>query len=126
MGPIITCFFILMIYLVIQKHCKFYGIVVIMSPGNHIYCFVGHPAAVLLHNFYILSRTEPFHLPNVKFTVPSHNQQTCYLFCVIFIFNYQRTCDFLYMEHWICNIREMLNVYCLAQLHNGRRCNGVG
>jgi len=31
---IITCFFILMIYLVIKKHCKFYGIVVIMSPGN--------------------------------------------------------------------------------------------
>jgi len=30
----ITCFFILMIYLVIQKHCKLYGIVVIMSPGN--------------------------------------------------------------------------------------------
>jgi len=31
---IIKYFFILMIYLVIQKHCKFYGIVVIMSPEN--------------------------------------------------------------------------------------------
>jgi len=35
MGPISTCFFIKMIYLLIQKHCKLYGIVVIiMSPGN--------------------------------------------------------------------------------------------
>jgi len=50
MGPIITCFFILMIYLVIQKHCKFYGIVVIMSPGNHICWFVRHPAPVCKMN----------------------------------------------------------------------------
>jgi len=36
MGPIITCFFIKIIYLLIRKLCKFYCIVVKIFPGKFI------------------------------------------------------------------------------------------